>query len=116
MADNIGGGTIHSFGGIPFKDRRGQVVNASGFMDDDKQSLQSKKWHNLRVVLCDEIEAAGVDIIGKTEAKMRSHVPVANSVTDGLQSIQHKQRHIRRAFAGVNVMFFGDFWQLDPTG
>ena len=42
MADNVGGGTIHSFGGIPFKDRRGIVVNASGFMDDDKQSLQVK--------------------------------------------------------------------------
>ena len=66
MADNIGGGTIHSFGGIPFKDRRGVLINSTGFLDDDKQSLLAKKWHNLRVVLIDEIEAAGVDILCQT--------------------------------------------------
>ena len=70
MADNVGGSTLHSFGAIPFKDRRGVVVNASSFMDDEKQSLLSKSWHNLRVLLCDEIEAAGVDIIGKIDAAM----------------------------------------------
>ncbi len=35
MADNVGGGTMHSFGGIAFKDRRGVLVNTGGFMDDE---------------------------------------------------------------------------------
>ncbi len=35
MSDNVGGGTMHSFGGIAFKDRRGVLVNTGGFMDDE---------------------------------------------------------------------------------
>ncbi len=85
-------------------------------MDDDKQVLQSKKCHNLRFLLVDEIEAAGVDILGKIEEKMRFHVPMANEVLEGFRTIQHPKRGRLRAFAGVNTLFFGDFWQLDPTG
>ncbi len=68
------------------------------------------------MLLFDEIEAAGVDIFGQIEEKMRLKVPLANSVSEGLGGRQHAQRHSRRAFAGVNVLVFGDFWQLDPTG
>ena len=75
MADNVGGTTLHSFGGIPFKDRRGITVNAGGFMDDEKQCWSAKKWHNLRFVLVDEIEAVGVDLMGLVEDKMNKLVP-----------------------------------------
>eukprot|EP00973_Karenia_brevis_P082141 11388242-Karenia_brevis.AAC.1 len=47
---------------------------------------------------------------------MRTHVPVTNCVTEGLRSPQHHQRSRDRPFAGVNTMFFGDVWQLKPTG
>ena len=46
MADNISGGTLHSFAGISFKDRRGIVLNSSQHMSDDRQSLLGEKWHN----------------------------------------------------------------------
>ena len=115
MADNIGGGTIHSFAGIPFKDRRGIVVNTHAFLDDDKQNLLSQKWHKLRVLLIDEIEAVGVDILGQVQEKMAELVPTGRALP-GLQTVNHKVREGKRAFGGVNVLFFGDFWQLDPTG
>jgi hypothetical protein len=86
MADNVGGATLHSFGGIPFKDRRGITVNAGSFMDEDKQSLHAKKWHNLRVLLVDEIEAAGVDLLGDVEAKMHQLVPFRYEIMPGLQT------------------------------
>ena len=92
------------------------MVNSQVFANEDKQSLLSQKWHNIRFLLCDEIEAAGVDIIGKIEANMRFHVPMSNSVVEGLRAIQHASRNRNTAFAGVNIMLFGDFWQLDPTG
>ena len=85
MADNIGGTTLHSFGSVLFKDRRGILVNLAGYMDGDKQSLKSKKWNSLRVLLCDEIEAAGMDVIGKIEHSMQQHAPVIDSVIEGLQ-------------------------------
>ena len=107
---------MHSFGGIAFKDRRGVVVNASGLMDDDKQSWLSKKWHNLRFVLIDEIEAAGVDIVAQIEEKMRASVPMTVGVLEGLRGTQHSQRTRDQPFGGVKVLLFGDFWQLDPTG
>ena len=116
MADNISGGTLHSFAGIPFKDRRGIVVNSGQHMSDDGQSLLGQKWHNLRLLICDEIEACGVDLVGQMEDKMRRLVPVANSVALGRQSTQHTQRNTEFPFGGVNVLFFGDFWQLDPVG
>eukprot|EP00973_Karenia_brevis_P062281 8662544-Karenia_brevis.AAC.1 len=47
---------------------------------------------------------------------MRNNVPVPDDLTEGLQSIQNVDRDKNRAFAGVNILFFGDFWQLHPTG
>ena len=116
MADNVGGTTLHSFGSVPFKDRRGITVNTGDIMDEDKHSLSGKKWHNLRVLLVDEVEATGVELIGQIEAKMQLMVPFRYEITPGLQTQQHSQRQHDRMFGGVNVLFFGDFWQMDPTG
>ena len=85
-------------------------------MDDDMQSVLSKKWHNLRFLLIDEIEAGGVDIVAQIEEKMHANVPMTVGVVDGLRSTQHGQRTREYPFGGVNVFLFGDFWQLDPTG
>ena len=109
MADNVGGTTLHSFGSVPFKDRRGITVNTGDIMDEDKHSLSGKKWHNLRVLLVDEVEATGVELIGEIEAKMQLMVPFRYEITPGLQTQQHFQRQHDRMFGGVNVLFFGDF-------
>ena len=116
MADNVGGDTLHSFGNIPFKDHRGKLVNTHGFLDDEKQSLLSTRWHNLRFLFVDEIEAVGVNILGEVQHKMTSVVPFRHELPEALKCPLHPQRKVNRSFGGVNVIFFGDFWQLDPAG
>lgn len=64
----------------------------------------------VRFLFIDEIEAAGAETIGSLEHNMLSHV-----------SLRSPWRYKRdgktvRPFGGVNVCFFGDFWQLAPTG
>ena len=46
---------------------------------------------------------------------MRLNVPHTSSV-QALQKEQHYDRKRQVAFGGVNILCFGDFWQLDPTG
>ena len=116
MADNIGGITLHSFGKIAFKDRRGVLINTGRISEKDSKGLFPETWNNLRFLLIDEIEAAGVEIIGQIESKIRTNVPVSSTVHQAMQHTQHPDRERGQPFAGVNVLFFGDFWQLDPTG
>ena len=47
---------------------------------------------------------------------MRRKVPSTNSALEALHKPQHPDRKHSLAFASVNVLCFGDFWQLDPTG
>ena len=66
-------------------------------------------------MLMDEVEAAGVTLFGKLEDSLRLNVPRTGSA-QAIQRKQHCDRRRELAFAGVNVLCFGDFWQLDPTG
>ena len=77
--------------------------------------LTDEDFHELRCVLMDEVEAAGVTLFGKLEDSLRLNVPGTGSA-QAIQRKQHCDRRRELAFAGVNVLCFGDFWQLDPTG
>ena len=115
-ADNIGGSTMHSFGRIPFKDRRGTLIKASGESKSAGMFGSPDDWHELRFLLIDEVEAAGCSLLGRLEENLRLQVPSTNAASEGLRARQHGDRCRRDAFAGVNVLCFGDFRQLDPTG
>ena len=116
MADNIGGSTMHSFGRIPFKDRRGIDIRPSAGKENSGICGEADNWHELRFILLDEVEAAGAGLIGTLEENVRRDVPSTSSAVAGLKRQQHCIRTSQNAFAGVNVLCFGNFWQLDPTG
>ena len=115
MADNIGGSTIHSFGRISFKDKCGVVIQSGRGSELSGSIFTDEEYHELRFLLLDEIEAAGANLLGRLEKNLRLNVPRTSS-TRALQRKQHDDRSRQVRFAGVNVLFFGDFWQLDPTG
>ena len=75
----------------------------------------TKRTTSCGFLLLDEIEAAGVTLFGRLEESLRLNVPQTSS-TEALQRRQHSDRKRQISFAGVNVLCFGDFWQLDPTG
>ena len=59
-------------------------------------------YHDLRFVLLDEVEAAGVTLFGRLEESLRLHVPCTSN-TEAIQRMQHSDRVRQMAFAGVNV-------------
>ena len=107
---------MHSFGRIPSKDRRGIDIRPSAGKENSGICGEADNWHELRFILLDEVEAAGAGLIGTLEENVRRDVPSRSSVVAGLKRQQHCIRTRQNAFAGVNVLCFGDFWQLDPTG
>ena len=104
MADNIGGSTIHSFGRIAFKDKRGMVIQSGRGAELGGSIFADEEYHELRFLLIDEIEAAGVGLVGRLEENVRLNVPQTSS-TKALQRKQDSDRSRQLSFAGVNVLF-----------
>ena len=73
MANNIGGSTVHSWGRIGFKDRRGVNI-APRTADDEETPTMTIKCGKLRFLFIDEIEATGADIIGALEGHVTFHI------------------------------------------
>ena len=116
MASNIGGSTIHSWGQVGFKDRRGVHIAPKSAEHEETPTL-TIRCGKLRFLFIDEIEATGADTIGALEEHIRQHVGKDRLYkyawvreADG----RERKAFLPRAFGGVNVMFFGDFWQLNP--
>jgi len=76
MAANISGATLHSFGEIRFKDRRGNLIQGKRRQQDDVSSMHIK-CSSLRFLLIDEIEATGAEVLADLEETVRSHAPRA---------------------------------------
>ena len=67
MADNIGGSTLHSFGHIAFKDKRGMLIQSGKNAECGASIFAEEDYHELRFLLIDEIEAAGASLLGRLE-------------------------------------------------
>ena len=118
MANNIGGNTVHSWGGIPFKDRRGVNI-APKSADSEETPAMTIKCGKLRFLFIDEIEATGADTIGTLEANVCQHVSSHSPYKYARFSNElghESKKSLPRCFGGVHVFFLGDFWQLNPTG
>ena len=92
------------------------LIHAGGESKAASMFGSADDWHELRFLLLDEVEAAGSGLLGRLEDNLRLQVPSTNVASEGLRVRQHRDRGRRDAFAGVNALCFGDFWQLDPTG
>ena len=118
MASNIGGSTVHSWGQIGFKDRRGVHIAPKTAATEETPAMTTK-CGKLRFACIDEIEATGADTIGSLESHICFHIsskspykyPCCYDETGKLM-----KKCLPRPFGGVNCLFFGDIWQLSPTG
>ena len=98
MACLIGGATMHSWGGIVFKDKRGVHILPQDTTESEQLQCGALRWH-----LIDEVEAAGAEITGQLEHSVRFNITK--------NKFKYDQQGMVRPFGGVNTCFLGDFWQ-----
>ena len=102
MADLLGGDTIHHACGIPVMHKVGaEAGEPQKHMEIAKRVLQ---W---RWLVIDEISMVSAKLLAQVGVKLRSVVREIGTAKVGAD----KQD---RPFGGLNVLFCGDFWQLDP--
>ena len=102
MAGHIGGFTIHHWSGIP-------ASHPDGTAGTTNKHQLAIKCQCLRFILIDEISMVSAELLAALERSVAEVVRIR-----GGYKIRIDGSH--RAFGGVNVIFFGDWWQLRPVG
>ena len=97
-AMDLGGKTIHSAMGF------NRMKDNEAGSDDAVKRMAFWRW-----LVIDEISLTSADLLARAEERMRACVPVASPWK------QDSSGKVR-PFAGVNVIFTGDFQQLKPPG
>jgi hypothetical protein len=95
----IGGKTIHNACGLS--------LDLQKLRDTERSQATAKRIANWRWVLVDEVGMVSACLLAHMELRLQRAVPKANQW-------KSDDRGLARPFAGVNVVFLGDFGQLDP--
>jgi len=111
MAARLDGQTVHSWGEVEWQTdgpgggfNLGRRKNQAGDM-----SSMGAKTELLRFILLDECEATGASVLGQ----LQEHT--AEAARRELYKYKPGSKSIRpRPFGGLNVLLFGDLWQLPP--
>ena len=102
MAEQIDGDTIHHALGInPFGQRCTDALETQRQGDVAKRVLQ---W---RWLIVDEISMVSAQLLAEMDMKLRDVVRKNGTMKTQTSGID-------RAFGGINLLFAGDFWQLEP--
>ena len=105
MAQLLEGDTSHHACGInpfPGKTDANYVQKPSQNQQDVAQRIQQWRW-----LFIDEVSMVGAKLLAEVDAKLRAMMTDVGTIKKHLSGLN-------RAFGGINVLFVGDFWQLDP--
>ena len=102
MAAHIGGFTIHHWSGIP-------VAEEPGMSSTRNAHKFSTRCQSLRFILVDEISMVSAQLLGQLEI-------LVSKVTRRRKLFKRRPDGTSRPFGGINVLLFGDWWQLKPVG
>jgi hypothetical protein len=105
MAQLLEGDTIHHACGI----------NPFGMKNDPKAAQKESKKQvgaasrimQWRWIFLDEISMVGAKLLAELDMKIRT-------VMSDVGTMKKNTKGFNRVFGGINVVFVGDFWQLDP--
>ena len=109
MACGIGGATVHSWGHISFKDKRGVIILPTDGQSTDELPSMTIRCGALRWIFIDEVEALGAETFGELEQTISYHIPSKSP-------FKRTATGTVRPYGGVNVILSGDFWQQRPPG
>ena len=104
MAEQLGGDTLHHSCGIqkgrtPTADEQGQVTRRQ---TEVAKSVLQWKW-----LIIDEISMVSSQLLAEVDVKLRN-------IVRNLGTSKLSESGDVRPFGGINVLFVGDFWQLEP--
>jgi hypothetical protein len=105
MAQLLGGDTIHHACGInPFGGGKGAQASqrAAQRQADVAQRVMQWRWFFI-----DEISMVSAQLLAEIDMKLRTIMSDVNKMRKDAPGEV-------RAFGGLNIIFVGDFWQLDP--
>ena len=107
MAANIGGHTIHHWGGIPFRDEEGNAKGGGGGGKRDTRLLYHRCL-SMRWILIDEISMVSAELLSELQDLVQKAVRKPGT---------YKARSDKsiRPFGGINILLFGDWSQLRPV-
>ena len=105
MADLLGGDTIHHALNIGIF---GKAIKSREGAKENKAIETMKALLRLRWLIIDEIRMVSARLLADIDEKLRSY---HRSVDPFARNAQNRLR----PFAGVNVLFSGDVWQLPPA-
>lgn len=97
----LGGDTLHHIMGIGKYGRGGTDTHEA-----PKEKI-AKKWLQTRWLVIDEVSMLSAKFLAEIDCRLRSLIRERG--TYKIDSSGHE-----RPLAGLNVIFAGDFWQLDP--
>jgi hypothetical protein len=103
MAANIDGLTIHTWGGISWQDNSGEQHSKPPEIDELSLRCQSLRW-----VLIDEISMVSAELLAELQKR-------AMQAMSGRAVYKKRADGGSRPCGGLNVLLFGDWWQLPPV-
>ena len=105
MAQLLEGDTIHHACGInPFGVKNDPKAAQKASQKQVETAARIMQW---RWLFIDEISMVGAKLLAEVDMKLRT-------VMSDVATMKRDRKGISRAFGGINVVFVGDFWQLDP--
>ena len=102
MAEQIGGDTLHHALGLnPFQNDDGDPRVPT------KTAEVARRVAQWRWLIIDEVSMLNAALVAEIDMRLRSLV-------SSVRAMKHDKNGQIRSFGGINVIFIGDFWQLDP--
>ena len=104
-AESIDGDTLHHALGLqPFgsKNKNGRHTGKQKLLDASRR-VQHWRW-----VIIDEISMVSANFLAEVDMHLRN-------IMSQVSATKRDARNIDRPFGGINILFVGDFHQLDPA-
>ena len=106
-AEALDADTIHHALGInPFTARNDAKSRGKASQRQAEVAKQVSQW---RWIFVDEISMVSAKLLAEVDMKLRNMV-------SNLERLKTDSKGVSRAFGGINIVFAGDFWQIDPPG
>jgi hypothetical protein len=106
-AELLDGDTIHhALGMNPFNKRADAKSRDKATTRQADVAKQISQW---RWIFIDEVSMVSAKLLAEMDMKLRNMV-------SSLEKLKADGKGVSRAFGGINIIFVGDFWQIEPPG